>query len=144
MTKIISIGYIPKDSTTDLIFCGDSENSNTMELNFRIENQLISGIDNDLTISFTGDFLSPNSYHLNELSKYISNFGLNISTNQIYNGFLLLDNQEDFFYQKFKVIDSSGGVFENKNQMYNGRCYFRKYHEINDEITKEKICIKML
>ena len=39
MKKIISIGSIPEDSKTEIIYCGDSETSKTVELNFKIENQ---------------------------------------------------------------------------------------------------------
>ncbi|MDA8699456.1 hypothetical protein N9M11_05030 [Flavobacteriaceae bacterium] len=144
MKKIISIGSIPEDSKTKIIYCGDSETSKTVELNFKIENQNIHGLDNEFSFSFVGEFLTPNSNHLKELSKYISNFGLNISSNHIYNGFYLLNEKKDTFSQKFKIIESSGGVFENINQNYNGMIYFRKYLEQDGEIIDENICVKIL
>jgi len=144
MKKIISIGSIPEDSKTEIIYCGDSVTSKTVELNFKIENQNIHGLDNEFSFSFVGEFLTPNSNHLKELSKYISNFGLNISSNHIYNGFYLLNEKKDTFSQKFKIIESSGGVFENINQNYNGMIYFRKYLEQDGEIIDENICVKIL
>ena len=144
MKKIISIGSIPEDSKTEIIYCGDSETSKTVELNFKIENQNIHGLDNEFSFSFVGEFITPNSNHLKELSKYISNFGLNISSNHIYNGFYLLNEKKDTFSQKFKIIESSGGVFENINQNYNGMIYFRKYLEQDGEIIDENICVKIL
>lgn len=144
MVKIISIGLIPLDSISEVIYCGDSETSQTIELNFKIENQNILGLDNDYSSSFVGDFLTPNSNHLKELSIFVSNFGLNISSNQIYNGFHLLDNEKENFSQKFKIIESEGGVFENVNLMYNGKFYFRKYLEVDGEISEENVCVKIL
>ena len=79
MMKIISIGLIPINSDTEIIYCGDSETSNTIELNFKIENQKILGLDNNFSFSFIDDFLTTNSNHLKELSKYISSFGIKIS-----------------------------------------------------------------
>ena len=52
MKKIISIGSIPEDSKTEIIYCGDSETSKTVELNFKIENQNIHGLDNEFSFSF--------------------------------------------------------------------------------------------
>ncbi|MDC1391760.1 hypothetical protein N8334_00255 [Flavobacteriaceae bacterium] len=144
MIKIISIGLIPLDSETEIIYCGDSETSKTTELNFKIENQNILGLDNGFSFSFVGDFLTPNSNQLKELSKYVSNFELNISFNSIYNGFSLLDDLQDTFSQKFKIIESKGGVFENMNLKYNGKFYFRKYFEHNGDIINENVCIKLL
>lgn len=144
MIKIISIGLIPLNSENETIYCGDSEISNTIELNFKIENQKILGLDNNFSFSFIDDFLTPNSNHLKELSKYISSFGIKISSNSIYNGFYLLNEKKDTFSQKFKIIESSGGVFENINQNYNGMIYFRKYLEQDGEIIDENICVKIL
>ena len=144
MKKIISIGLIPLDSKSETIYCGDSNTSRTMELNFKIENQTISGLDNDFSFLFIGAFLTPNSNHLKELSKYVSNFGLDISSNMIFNGFSLLDDLQETFSQRFKIIESAGGVFENMNLKYNGKFYFRKYFESDGEIINENICVKML
>ena len=58
MKKIISIGSIPEDSKTEIIYCGDSETSKTVELNFKIENQNIHGLDNEFSFS-----LKPNEAH---------------------------------------------------------------------------------
>ena len=144
MMKIISIGLIPINSDTEIIYCGDSETSNTIELNFKIENQKILGLDNNFSFSFIDDFLTPNSNHLKELSKYISSLGIKISYNSIYNGFSLLDNLNDTFSQKFKILESTGGVFENSNLMYNGKIYLRKYIDEEGEIINENICIKLI
>jgi len=144
MVKIISIGLIPLDSQSEVIYCGDSETSQTVELNFKLENQKILGLDNNYSSSIEGDFLTPNSNHLKELSIFISNFGLDISSNQIYNGFYLLDDEKENFSQKFKIIESEGGVFENVNLMYNGKFYFRKYLEVDGEISEENVCVKIL
>ena len=37
------------------------------------------------------------------------------------------------------TVNSSEGVFQNKNQMYYGRYYFRKYLEINDVRLKKNL-----
>ena len=144
MKKIISIGSIPEDSKTEIIYCGDSETSNTIELNFKIENQKILGLDNNFSFSFIDDFLTPNSNHLKELSKYISSFGIKIPYNSIYNGFYLLDEIKDTFSQKFKIVESSGGVFYNMNLEYNGMLYLRKYLEHDGKIINENVCVKIL
>ena len=144
MIKIISIGSIPVDSKSQVIYCGDSETSITIELNFKIENQNIVGLDNDFSFSFQGDFITPNSDHLKELSKYISSYGLKISPNQIYNGLILLRDEIDFFSQKFRLVESVGGTFENKDFVYNGNLYLRMYLEKDSEILKETICVKVM
>lgn len=144
MIKIISIGSIPVDSKSQVIYCGDSETSITIELNFKIENQNIVGLDNDFSFSFQGDFITPNSDHLKELSKYISSYGLKISPNQIYNGLILLRDEKDLFSQKFKLVESVGGTFKNKDFVYNGNLYLRMYLEKDGEILKETICVKVM
>ena len=144
MIKTISIGSIPVDSKSQVIYCGDSETSITIELNFKIENQNIVGLDNDFSFSFQGDFITPNSDHLKELSKYISSYGLKISPNQIYNGLILLRDEKDLFSQKFKLVESVGGTFKNKDFVYNGNLYLRMYLEKDGEILKETICVKVM
>ena len=52
MIKIITIGLIPKNCDYKTIYCGDSESSGTVELNFKIENQQIIGLDNNLHLPF--------------------------------------------------------------------------------------------
>ena len=44
MIKIISIGLITLDSKTEIIYCGDSETSNIIELNFDLGNQILSNL----------------------------------------------------------------------------------------------------
>jgi hypothetical protein len=31
---VLTIGYVPEDNSLDIIYCGDSDSSGTMELNF--------------------------------------------------------------------------------------------------------------
>jgi len=144
MIKTISIGWIPVDSKSQVIYCGDSETSHTIELNFKIVNQKIVGLDNDFSFSFQGDFITPNSDHLKELSNYISSYGLKISPNQIYNGLILLRDEKDFFSQKFRLVESVGGTFKNKDFVYNGKIYLRMYLEKDNEILRESICVKVM
>jgi len=144
MIKTISIGSIPVDSKSQVIYCGDSETSHTIELNFKIVNQKIVGLDNDFSFSFQGDFITPNSDHLKELSNYISSYGLKISPNQIYNGLILLRDEKDFFSQKFRLVESVGGTFNNKDFVYNGKIYLRMYLEKDNKILKETICVKVM
>ena len=144
MIKTISIGSIPVDSKSQVIYCGDSETSHTIELNFKIVNQKIVGLDNDFSFSFQGDFIAPNSDHLKELSNYISSYGLKISPNQIYNGLILLRDEKDFFSQKFRLVESVGGTFKNKDFVYNGKIYLRMYLEKDNEILRESICVKVM
>jgi len=144
MIKTISIGWIPVDSKSQVIYCGDSETSHTIELNFKIVNQKIVGLDNDFSFSFQGDFITPNSDHLKELSNYISSYGLKISPNQIYNGLILLRDEKDFFSQKFRLVESVGGTFKNKDFVYNGKIYLRMYLEKDNKILKETICVKVM
>lgn len=144
MIKTISIGSIPVDSKSQVIYCGDSETSHTIELNFKIVNQKIVGLDNDFSFSFQGDFITPNSDHLKELSNYISSYGLKISPNQIYNGLILLRDEKDFFSQKFRLVESVGGTFKNKDFVYNGKIYLRMYLEKDNKILKETICVKVM
>jgi len=144
MIKTISIGSIPVDSKSQVIYCGDSETSHTIELNFKIVNQKIVGLDNDFSFSFQGDFITPNSDHLKELSNYISSYGLKISPNQIYNGLILLRDEKDFFSQKFRLVESVGGTFKNKDFVYNGKIYLRMYLEKDNEILRESICVKVM
>jgi hypothetical protein len=144
MIKIITIGLIPKNCDYKTIYCGDSESSGTVELNFKIENQQIIGLDNNLHLPFDGEVFTPNSKHLKELSKFILNFGLKLSSNSIYNGFSLLLNKQDSFYQKFKIIESIGGTFNNNDFIYNGKIYLRMYFDNNGEISDEDVCLKLL
>ena len=33
---VLTIGYVPEDNSLDIIYCGDSDSSGTMELNFEV------------------------------------------------------------------------------------------------------------
>jgi len=49
---VLTWGLIPIDSSSETIYCGDSETSKTKELNFEIVGNSFKGIDNDFDYDF--------------------------------------------------------------------------------------------
>lgn len=138
----MTIGLIATDCNQETIYCGDSSSSDTIELNFRVLDKKIIGIDNTFRLHFTDELFTPNSVYLKELSKFISTYGIKLSHNSIYNGFSLLLNELNSFSQKFRILESIGGAFKNQCFKNNGKIYLRLYLERNGEILSEKVCIK--
>ncbi len=88
----MTLGIIPIDSSSETIYCGDSETSQTNELNFEIVGNSFNGIDNDFNYGFSVNelWLSNSNLYL-AISKYISEyFGESIIPELIYGCFLLL------------------------------------------------------
>ena len=142
MDKVITIGLIPTDCNRETIYCGDSSTSETIELNFRVLDKQIRGIDNTFVLHFMGELFTPNSQYLKEISKFISTHGIKLPHNSIYNGFSLLLNGLDSFSQKFRIVESIGGTFNNQVFKNNGKIYLRMYFDKNGEILRENVCIK--
>ena len=47
---VLTIGYVPQENNLNIIYCGDSDSSGTMELNFEIVENICSGIANDFNV----------------------------------------------------------------------------------------------
>ena len=90
------------------------------------------------------EIFRPNSKALNELSNNIKSYGMDLSTNSIYNAYNLLIHKKDSFSQRWIIVDSEGGAIQNENLQYNGMYYLRRIVEKNEEIVEESICVKML
>ncbi len=104
----------------------------------------ISAFDSDFSYYSEEEIFKPNSKALNELSNNIKSFGIELSTNSIYNAYNLLIHKNDSFSQKWIIVDSEGGAFQNENLQYNGMRYLRRVVEKNEDIVEESICVKML
>lgn len=72
---VLTIGYVPEDNSADLIHCGDSDASLTMELNFEIIENTCLGIDNDFSVKIeNSDLWDHNSSFYHSISTYLSNY----------------------------------------------------------------------
>ena len=90
------------------------------------------------------EIFRPNSKALNDLSNNIKSYGMDLSTNSIYNAYNLLIHKKDSFSQRWTIVDSEGGAIQNEELKYNGACYFRRVLEKNEDIIEESVCVKML
>ena len=144
MVEYITIGKIPENCKSLIIYCGDYSLSDTIEFNFSITPKKILGLDNSFSCDVEDGVFKPNSKVLSKISDYIRPLGVDLPTNSIYNGSNLLIHKKDSFSQKFSIIDSEGGEIQNQNFQYNGLNYLRRCVENNDEIIEENICIKMI
>jgi len=54
---VLTWGLIPNDNSSEMIYCGDAETSETTELNFEIIGDSFKGIDTDFNENFSGNEL---------------------------------------------------------------------------------------
>ena len=54
---VITWGLIPNENLSETIYCGDAENSETIELSFEIIGDDCKGIDNDFNFDVSGNQL---------------------------------------------------------------------------------------
>ena len=144
MIEYITIGKIPENCKSLIIYCGDYSSDETIECSFSITKKKILGLDNSFSCDVEEDVFKPNSKVLTKLSDYIRPFGIDLSTNSIYNGVNLLIHKKDSFSQKWRIVDSEGGEIQNEKFQYNGLNYLRRSVEKNDEFIEENICVKMI
>lgn len=140
---VLTIGYVPEDNSLDIIYCGDSDSSGTMELNFEVVENTCLGIDNDVNISIeNSDLWDHNSFFYKSISTYVSNYlNLVISSSQVYGSYALLNDEPDNHSLNIEIIDSEAGTFSNENKEHNGKIYLRHYFEEDGEIYDESVCI---
>ena len=141
MAEFITIGKILINCKSLIVYCGDYTSGETIECSFCIDENKIVGINNDFSCDLEEEIFKPNSKPLNELSQYIKLFGIELSTNSIYNGVNLLIHKKDSFSQKWRIIDSEGGEIQNEKFQFNGMTYLRRSVEKSEEIIEESICI---
>ncbi|MEO2144007.1 MAG: hypothetical protein ABGW83_07835 [Flavobacteriaceae bacterium] len=140
---VMTWGYIPSGNKSNQIYCGDSESSSTIEQNFEIIENTLSGIDNDLNIEFDfKDLWDPDSNLYSTLSKHLEiAFSVSLKPNEIYDAYCLV-NDEPNEGVNFSEIESSAGIFLNTNKKYNNKIFLRYYFEEEGEIYDEKVCVR--
>ena len=144
MKEFITIGKILENCKSAIIYCGDYTSDDTTECTFDIINNKISAFDSDFLYESEEEIFKPNSKALNELSDNIKSFGIELSANSIYNAYSLLIHKKDSSSQRWIIVDSEGGAIQNEELKHNGRCYFRRILEKNEDIIEESVCVKML
>ena len=144
MKEFSTIGKISKNCKSSIIYCGDYSSHETTECTYNIINNKISAFDSDFSYKSEEEIFRPNSKALNELSNNIKSYGMDLSTNSIYNAYNLLIHKKDSFSQRWIIVDSEGGAIQNENLQYNGMYYLRRIVEKNEDIVEESICVKML
>ena len=144
MKEFITIGKVLENCKSAIIYCGDYSSHETIECTYNIMDNKISAFDSDFSYYSEEEIFKPNSKALNELSNNIKSFGIELSSNSIYNAYNLLIHKNDSFSQKWIIVDSEGGAFQNENLQYNGMYYLRRVVEKNEDIVEESICVKML
>jgi hypothetical protein len=141
---VLTFGFILQNNQADFIYCGDKESSQTVELNFELLESKIIGLDNDFNYPCTNNLLwDSESVLYAALSTFMTNFGIIIEPKLIYAAYSLVNDEPDEGLNTFEIIDSSAGVFSNKDQQYNGKFFLRQYFEEEGEIYDEKICISI-
>lgn len=140
---VLTIGYVPQENNLNIIYCGDSDSSGTMELNFEIVENICSGIDNNFNVKIeNSDLWDHNSSFYNSISTYLSNYlNLVLSPSQVYGGYVLLNDEPDIHSLNMRIIDSEAGTFSNQNKEHNGKIYLRYYFEEDGEIYDESVCV---
>ena len=144
MKEFITIGKILENCKSAIIYCGDYSSDDTTECTFDIINNKISAFDSDFLYESEEEVFKPNSKALNELSNNIKSFGIELSANSIYNAYNLLIHKKDSFSQRWTIVDSEGGAIQNEELKHNGKCYFRRILEKNEDIVEESVCVKIL
>ena len=143
---VITCGFILKDCDTEIIYCGDADNSRTKELNFEIIEDSCSGIDNDFNVKLNNSELwdSKSSFY-EKIASYLSAYlEIPISPCKIYGAYILLNEEPCHHSLNFEIIESESGVFRNNNQEHNGKIFLRYYLEEKDEIYEEKVCVGVI
>jgi hypothetical protein len=140
---VLTFGYVPTYNVQAEIFCGDSECSGTLEMNFEIINDEFLGIDNDTNIKVQGgDIWNPESKFYNKLSETISNyFGFKVSHQYLFGAYSLLLDEPNVEFDAFELIESEAGIVHNISHHMQGRIYVRYYFEEEDEIFDEKVIV---
>ena len=87
MIEYFTIGKIPENCKSSIIYCGDFSSSDTIEFNFSVTPNKIIGLDNDFSCNIEDEVFIPNSKVLSKISEYLRPLGIDLPTNSIYNGF---------------------------------------------------------
>ena len=143
---VITFGFILKDCDTEIIYCGDADNSGTKELSFEIIEDSCAGIDNDFNVKLNNSELwdSKSSFY-EKIASYLSTYlEIPISPCKIYGAYILLNDEPGDHSFNFEIIESESGVFRNNNQGHNGKIFLRYYFEEKDEIYEEKVCVGVI
>ena len=85
--------FILKDCDTEIIYCGDADNSGTKEFNFEIIEDSCSGIDYDFDVKLSNSELwdSKSSFY-EKIASYLSTYlEIPISPSKIYGAYILLN-----------------------------------------------------
>lgn len=143
--EFLSIGFIPNNHPGGLVVCGDPDASATIEVNFHIENEVISCLENTefKLDGSAADWFSPTSPVWESVAE---------QTNKIIAAPKLLDCQtigsiwayimdEPFNDSEVCEIESDFGEFHNDSKKLNGLFYFRYQQFEDDEVTQERILI---
>lgn len=142
---VLTYGYVPINNNQTEIYCGDSDTSETQELNFEIIDDDFLGIDIELKIKFKGpDLWHVDSELYSKLSETISNyFKIDVSPQLLYGAYGLIQDEPNEFSNNFEFIDSEGGVVSNFENELNGKLFLRSYFEEDEEIFEEKVIISI-
>ena len=138
---VLTYGYVPIDHKVEEIYCGDSETSETLELNFEIIEDYFLGIDNDFKLEIQGhDLWNHESIFYRKLSKTISDyFGFDFSEQFLFGGYSLLLDEPTEFSGKYEFVESEEGIVNNFNCSLNGKVFIRFYFEEDGDIFDEKV-----
>jgi hypothetical protein len=142
---VLTFGYVPLGNVNSEIFCGDSDSSGTLEMNFELLEGDFLGIDNDLEIKMQGaDIWNPESKLYDELSETISTyFGFKVSQQFLFGAYSLLLEEPVEESEAFKFIESEAGIIDNLENFMVGKIYIRYYFEEDEEIFDEKVIISL-
>ena len=141
---VLTFGRIPKNNKADLIYCGDAESSETIELNFELLESDFKGLDNNFNHPCNNSLLwDPESELFKALSKFMSTFNIIVDSQLISNAYCVVNDEPDELSNSFEIIDSNAGIFSNKNQQHNGKLFVRQYFEEDGEIYNEKIFLSL-
>ena len=88
MVEHITIGKIPENCKSLIIYCGDYSLSDTIEFNFSVTKKKIIGIDNSFSCDVEEDVFKPNSKVLSKISDYMRPLGIDLPTNSIPSGLI--------------------------------------------------------
>ena len=117
MKEFITIGKISKNCKSSIIYCGDYSSNETTECTYNIINNKISAFDSDFSCESEEEIFRPNSKALNELSNNIKSYGMDLSTNSIYNAYNL--NNSDHSYNSYNSYN-----YHSSYNSYNSYNYY--------------------
>ena len=142
---VLTIGLIPIDSSIPLIKVGDPDFSGTHEINFEIQNHLLTCVEHDFSLDCTHlDWFAIDSPIFVSLHTLIrQHLGRTLHAHLLAHAWAFFQWELDEEVPAITLIcdEDDGACFDNFRKTLNGKFFARYYCEDNHEIFGERVII---